>query len=85
MICLDLTTERTDLSQATIEGRGGVTLRLDRLDVNTGHYYVSAGCYARGWEQLYDHLHNARDIRIWGDGTPEAVMNTPHRWEVSPL
>jgi len=53
-ICYDTNTAAAGLSMPTVQGQGRIMLRLDRLDLNGGQYYVDVGVYQPNWEYAYD-------------------------------
>jgi lipopolysaccharide transport system ATP-binding protein len=82
LVCFDLNTEATELKLATIQGSGRIALDLERLDLNSGTYYVDVGAYAQDWSYAYDYHSNVYPLVIHGDGS-KAVIYSPHRWDLS--
>lgn len=83
LVCLDLTTDHSSLETVSVQGRGRVSVWLDRLDVNSGRYLVSAGCHSHDWKQMYDQQADGWSFIVRGHETSEAVMDTPYRWELT--
>ena len=82
LVCCDLVTDRLSPERSPAAGRGRMTLMLDRLDLNAGHYGVDVKPYADGA------AHGAADqmpgcpLVVSGEGAREAVLNVPHHWEI---
>lgn len=82
LVCCDLNSGMGELS--TIQGEGQIALNLERLDLNSGIYYVNVGAYEQNWSYAYDYHWNVYPLAIQGDGT-KAVLHSPHRWEAFTL
>lgn len=84
--CFDTNTslaEHPDL----VGGLGGpatLRLRLERLDLAEGDYFVDVGLHHRAWIQTYDSHVRAYPLRILavGPASGKGVLNPPLRWEV---
>lgn len=81
LVCYNLTTEFSTLSLSAIEGPGCITLCIERLDLNSGRYFVDVGCYAQDWAYAYDCRFLESALVVRGDDIKDAVLNVPHRWE----
>jgi lipopolysaccharide transport system ATP-binding protein len=82
LVCFEFNTEDTELKLSTIEGSGRIALDLERLDLNSGIYYVDVGAYAQDWSYAYDYHSNVYPLVIHGDGS-KALFYSPHRWDLS--
>jgi lipopolysaccharide transport system ATP-binding protein len=78
LVCCDLVTNRTDRTPIPVAGRGRVTLVLDRLDLNSGHYSVDV---VAGGTSGSDRPTPGCPLVVIGEGAREAVLDVPHRWE----
>jgi lipopolysaccharide transport system ATP-binding protein len=83
LVCYNLTTQFSALSLSAIEGPGCIALDIERLDLNRGRYFVDVGCYAQDWAYAYDYHLYERSLLVHGDGVKDAVLNVPHRWEMT--
>jgi lipopolysaccharide transport system ATP-binding protein len=83
LVCFDFNTEATELKLSTLQGSGRIALDLERLDLNSGTYFVDVGAYAQDWTYAYDYHSNVYPLVIPGDGS-KAVMSSPHRWDLGP-
>jgi lipopolysaccharide transport system ATP-binding protein len=84
VVCYVLTTEGSNLSLPSLEGRGQVALDLERLDVNSGVFWVDASCYPPDWMHPHDYKTRVASFAVRGDGMQESVLNSPFRWELRP-
>ena len=83
LVCYDLTTVASTVSLSEIQGaRVPIVLRIDRLDA--GRYLVDVACYAQDWAYAYDYHVSASSFLIRGANNKDAVLNVPHRWELTP-
>lgn len=80
LVCYDLNTEGAGSLLDTVYGKGQITLDLERLDLNSGLYYVDVGAYVRDRSYAYDCHSNVHPLVIHGDDA-RAVLYSPHRWE----
>jgi lipopolysaccharide transport system ATP-binding protein len=83
LVCYNLTTQFSTLRLSAIEGSGRITLYIERLDLNRGRYFVDVGCYAQDWAYAYDYHLVERSVVVQGDGVKDAVLNVPHRWQIT--
>ena len=81
LVCCDLNTEGTELKATQVEGRGRVSLCLERFDLKGGRYYVDVGSYAQNWAYAYDYHSSLYPLSIKGEGV-ETHRNAPHHWEI---
>ena len=82
--CLDVSTIASQVDLPAIHGSGVVRLRLERLDLNGGHYYVDAGIYERSWAYAYDYHWHAYPLNVEPTANHQCVLRAPHRWELGP-
>ncbi len=84
--CFDTNTslaEHPDLVGG-LDGSATLRLRLDRLDLAEGDYFVDVGLHHRAWDQTYDSHVRAYPLRILavGPASGHGVLNPPLHWEV---
>lgn len=84
LVCVDLNTEETEIKLSTIQGSGQIALNLERLDLNSGLYYVDVGVYTQDWTYAYDYHSNVYPLVVYGDGS-KAILHSPHSWDLSSL
>ena len=80
LVCCDLVSERVETPPESSSAGGRMTLHLDRLDLNTGHYAVDVVVWgAQGpQESPVGQL-----LAVRGDAIRQAVLTVPHRWELA--
>lgn len=82
LVCCDLVTEGVDGFPQEQSGAGRLTLVLDRLDLNSGHYGVDvAACFGES-EQGDAGQTIGSPLVVIGDSVRDAVLAVPHRWEL---
>jgi lipopolysaccharide transport system ATP-binding protein len=84
LVCLDLNTEATELKLSTVHDKGQVALNLERLDLNSGLYYVDVGAYSNDWTYTYDYHSSLYPLVINGDGS-KSILCSPHKWDMGGL
>jgi lipopolysaccharide transport system ATP-binding protein len=83
-ICYDTNTAVAGLTLPTTQGRGHVTLRLDRLDLNGRKYNINAGVYEKNWAYAYDYHWQAYSLKVQPTGGEKGVLCPPYQWEIRP-
>lgn len=81
-VCYDTSTAAAGLTLPDIQGRGQVTLHLDRLDLIGGQYFVDIGVYERDWAYAYDYHWHVYPLLIHSTGSDKGILRPPHRWEI---
>lgn len=82
-ICYDTSTAGANLTLPMIQGRGRISLQLDRLDLNGGSYYVDVGVYERDWAYAYDYHWHVYPLHIQRNGGDKGILRPPHHWELT--
>lgn len=82
LVCFDTTTELDGHVMPDVQGAGTIHLRIDRLDLAGGLYYVDVGAYEREWSYAYDLHHRVYPIRLRHRGSFKGVISTPHAWRL---
>lgn len=81
-VCYDTNTNAAGLVLPTVQGRGRVVLKLERLDLNGGSYYVDVGAYECQWARMYDYHWHVYPLNVRPVGEEKGVLRLPHRWEI---
>ncbi len=79
-ILFDATTERDGEFLDEANGRDRIGLRVERLDLSGGRYYVDVGVYERGWAYAYDRHWHVYPLRVRPSGTGRGILSVQHRW-----
>jgi hypothetical protein len=64
--------------------QGEVNLRLARLDLAPGAYYVDVGVYAGDWSVTYDYHWHVYTLAISGADDGKGPLRPPSEWNVAP-
>jgi lipopolysaccharide transport system ATP-binding protein len=70
-----------DLGVSTLQGRGKVTLCIDRLDLVGGQYFVDVGVYQKDWDYAFDYHWHAYSITLTGNQGSKGLLLPPQHWE----
>jgi lipopolysaccharide transport system ATP-binding protein len=82
LICYDVTTAVDGLVLPGLAGVGRIVLKLERVDLATGTYYVDVGIYEREWAYAYDLHWHVYPLRVRGTVGVKGVISPPHRWVI---
>ncbi|NJM48290.1 MAG: ABC transporter ATP-binding protein [Alkalinema sp. RU_4_3] len=66
-------------------GLGKVNLRIDRLDLPGGDYFVNVGLYAPDWSETYDYHWNEHPFSISWTPEEQSLLNPPKQWQIISL
>lgn len=83
LVCCDFGTSHVDSPAPAVHADGRMTLVLDRLDLNAGHYSVDVTPYGDGLSPGVEATAPGCPLVVIGSGTREAVLDVPHRWELA--
>jgi lipopolysaccharide transport system ATP-binding protein len=78
--CLDVNNEEKGVALSTVQGKGRIALELERVDLNTGCYFVDVGVFVRDWSYAYDYHSRVYPLVVSGDKT-ESILFSPHQWQ----
>jgi lipopolysaccharide transport system ATP-binding protein len=82
VLCWEANTAAAGLTLPTIEGRGRISLDIERLDLNGGCYLLDVGAYAADWRYAYDYHWHAYPLRVRNSGSEKGLLRPPQRWEM---
>lgn len=82
VICCETHTEAAGLNLPTLTGRGSVALKIERLDLNRGNYWVEVKVYERGWTYAYDSHVDAYTFSVRSGNADGGILHPPHSWDV---
>ena len=80
-VCLDTNTKVAGVSLPTVQGRGKVALRLDRLDLSGGTYYIDVGIYESEWTYTYDYHYHVYPFTVDGNPEDKGLLCPPLSWD----
>lgn len=78
--CCELLSRETGFDLAEVNGEGSVTLRIERLDLTPGQYYIDVGVYETNWAYAYDYHWRAYELTVTGSAKGTGIMSPPHLW-----
>ena len=73
------------LDLPVVQGVGQITLRLDRLDLNHGRYFVDVGVHETNWNYAYDYHWHVYPLLVQSSIQSKGLVYPPQRWEVEEL
>jgi lipopolysaccharide transport system ATP-binding protein len=82
LICYDTNTQAAQQTVPTLHGTGKIILQLERLDLNSGQYYINVGIYEPNWSYAYDYHWHVYPLLIHPSGFDKGVLIAPHQWEI---
>jgi lipopolysaccharide transport system ATP-binding protein len=83
-VCLDVNTLEMGTPCVRLQERGTIRLVFDRLDLQTGKYFVNVGIHKQNWDYAYDYHWHVYPFTIDADITCRGILRPPMRWEVVP-
>jgi lipopolysaccharide transport system ATP-binding protein len=81
-VCFDSNTANSELI-LNREGRGTLTLQIDRLDLSGGQYFVDVGLYPQDWAYAYDYHWHVYPLEVRSAIFSKGLLNSPHRWKAA--
>ena len=81
-ICYDTSTASLGLNNADVRGQGTVRLRLERLDLMGGEYFLDVGVFTQDWSYAYDYHWHVYPLKVISEGNEKGVIRPPHQWEL---
>lgn len=79
---VDLTTQGSGVGLVHLRPQGRLQLRLDRLDLEPGAYWVDCGVYSSDWDRPLDYRWDWRKLIVTGPRGSGPVQ-PPHAWSTS--
>lgn len=78
--CYDVTTAADGHVLPVLEGGGRVEVRLERLDLAAGDYFINVSAHERDWSYAYDSHWHVYPLRVRAGRSGKGVLSVPHRW-----
>jgi lipopolysaccharide transport system ATP-binding protein len=79
---LDTSTAAAGLTLPILCGQGRISLQLERLDLNSGQYYIDVGVYEKNWAYAYDYHWHVYPLSVRAGGKSKGVLSPPHCWQL---
>ena len=83
-ICFESNIPVTDSGRPDPGRARGDRLKLARLDLNGGDYFVDVGVYERDWAYAYDYHWHTYPLTIQPAAKDKGVLLPPYGWEIFP-
>lgn len=81
-VCFDSNTRSTDCHQMITIGPGQIRLQINRLDLNGGKYFVSAGVHTQNWRQLVEYKDKMEKLIVQPTRVVEGLLHPPCTWTI---
>jgi lipopolysaccharide transport system ATP-binding protein len=82
--CVDMTTEGVAVEIPLAPASRTIRLRIERLDLAAGDYFVDVGLHEQEWQYSYDNHIQAYPLRVTGTASGTSAFTPPLRWEARP-
>lgn len=83
-VVYDTHASASDRGIKAVQGRGEVTLKLERLDLSCGQYYVDIGIYEKNWSYAYDYHWHVYPLFINAPNNGgKGILHLPHAWQMT--
>lgn len=79
-VCYDTSTAVAGLALPQVQGKGKISLHLDRLDLVGTTYYLDVGVYEKEWAYAYDYHWHVYPLLVRSPGGEKGVLRPPHYW-----
>ena len=80
--CCNINTTQGGPILPTLNGRGCVTLHMERLDLAGGPYAISVGAYHKEWAYAYDYHWQAYPLVVCNTPGKAGILRPPHHWQI---
>lgn len=84
LVCYDIHIKAAELPLPLPKEQGRIILHLERLDLNSGQYYVDVGIYEHNWAYAYDYHWHVYPLVICSKIGGKGILSPPHWWEIRP-
>jgi lipopolysaccharide transport system ATP-binding protein len=82
-VCFDSNTQSTHVHSRVSPGTGRIRLQVDRLDLNGGQYFVSAGVHSHNWESLLEYQDKMQELIVEPTQIVEGLIHPPCLWSAA--
>jgi len=79
-IYLNAHTAAAGLTLPLAPGRGKLKLKLARLDLTGGHYYINIGIFPADWGQPHDYHWQRHPLFVCGPKNEKSILCPPRQW-----
>jgi lipopolysaccharide transport system ATP-binding protein len=85
MLCMDTNTELAKVSIPDVHRSGRVCVRIERLELGAGSYFINIGVFASDWSHAYDYHSDVYPLTIEGASAHKGLIAPKCRWEFEAL
>jgi lipopolysaccharide transport system ATP-binding protein len=68
-----------------LEGRGSISLEIERIDLAAGVYYLDVGAFEGGWSYAFDYQWHCCRIEVKGPDGHKGILMPPVKWTLNRL
>ena len=79
-VCFESNTHSMDCHEVVCPGKGKIRLQINRLDLNGGTYFVSAGIHSANWRNLLEYQDKMSDLVVGPTRVVEGLLHPPCTW-----
>lgn len=80
-LCFQTNTKAHCLCLSQVDGLGQLQLNIERLDLNSGEYFVNVGIYPELSDGIYDQHWHAYPFLVRSPIQIKSLLYPPHQWE----
>ncbi len=82
VICVDTNTRVSLVEVPDLAGQGSVRVRIERLDLGAGQYFVDVGVFEQHWRHAYDYHWHVYPLVVEGRTALKGVLVPASRWTI---
>ncbi len=83
-VCFEANTKNAGFPTGEVRGCGTVKLKIERLDLNGGQYYVHAGVQSKGWTELLEYKDRIHKLTVKRTAVVQGLIHPPYEWVYPP-
>ena len=76
-------TANEELSLPLTPSSGQISLKLARLDLSGGQYYINVGVFSANWQRIYDYHWQKSPLKLHCNLHEGSILSPPRAWEIS--
>lgn len=83
-LCLDTNTQLARVAVPDLFGGGCIALKIERLELGAGRYFVNVGIFENQWSHAYDYHFNVYPLVVDGADGHRGLLAPRCQWELRP-
>lgn len=80
-VCFESSTEAANNGPLNLSGAGKVQLKIERLELMEGQYYIDIGLFQTEMLPAYDYYRHYYPLSVLPPLKSRGILHPPHRWE----